>query len=79
MIDLTTPGKPPGHRASYLLERGTWKGTCLECGWSVSGATRRQTASQFRVHIHDTRVIRLDLPRLDGAPSTPMANDGRGT
>ncbi|MGH9127205.1 MAG: hypothetical protein ACRDZ8_21155 [Acidimicrobiales bacterium] len=41
----------PPHRATYILERGTWHVTCRGCGWHASGAVRRQLASLFRFHL----------------------------
>lgn len=70
--------KSPGtHRATYILEFGTWKATCRTCGWTVRDAQRRQAASRFRMHIRDARLLDLagaagpgnDLPVLDSLDS----------
>lgn len=50
------------HRASYILEFGTWKATCKTCGWTVRDPQRRQAASRFRLHIRDARLIDLTDP-----------------
>ena len=50
------------HRASYLLEFGTWKAVCKTCGWTVRDPQRRQAASRFRMHIRDARIIDLGDP-----------------
>jgi hypothetical protein len=55
------------HRATYILECGTWRATCRECGWSTSDAQRRRAATLFRVHIQDAREIRGNHAAAGGA------------
>jgi hypothetical protein len=45
------------HRATYILECGTWRATCRECGWSTADGQRRRAATLFRVHIQDAREL----------------------
>ena len=56
------------HRASYLLELGTWRATCKGCGWTATDRQRRQVAAIFRNHIRDARLI--DLNELAAMPPT---------
>ena len=55
VIDLTAHERPASHRGRYILERGIWRATCEDCGWSVQGATRRRAATVFRAHIQSMR------------------------
>ena len=66
------------HRASYLLEFGTWKATCRTCGWTVRDAQRRQAASRFRMHIRDARLIDLSDPAGLEAGLVAMGIDPAG-
>jgi hypothetical protein len=43
------------HRATYVLEHGTWRARCKVCGWEVQHEMRRHAAALFRYHIKDTR------------------------
>jgi hypothetical protein len=61
--------KPVSHRATYILEFGTWRATCRVCGYSVTSPQRRQAAAQFRGHIRDFRVIDLTDLSAEAQPS----------
>jgi hypothetical protein len=54
-----------GHRATYILEHGTWKARCRTCGWEVEHHMRRQAASLFRYHIKAARSAPTDDETVD--------------
>jgi len=49
-------GRRTTHRASYILERGSWHATCQGCGWHTSSPKRQVAASVFRLHIQAMRA-----------------------
>jgi len=62
------------HRANYIRELGEWRATCRWCGWTVVNTERRQAASQFRIHIRDSRLIDLrDQDEYAAGPSNEPA------
>lgn len=59
---LKTSGTPPSEcrRATYLLERGVWRATCVSCGSQFTDTDRRRLNQLFRTHIQDRRDL-IDL------------------
>lgn len=68
-VDLTAQDYATNHRGRYILERGTWRATCADCGWSVEGTTRRRAATIFRSHIQSMRPSESNPRR--SYPATP--------
>jgi ribosomal protein L34E len=63
VIELPAQDCATNHRGRYILERGTWRATCADCGWSVEGTTRRRAATIFRSHIQSMRPSEPDPTR----------------
>jgi len=51
------------HRAQYILERGTWRGTCRICGWQVTDGDRRRATAMFRQHCQEVKEAMIRASR----------------